>query len=154
MRNLYSAIVLFLVTCFVVACRPPYTMDMPGSFRKYEDAKTFKMITADGVMLKAREVKNYPKGDLEFWNDAMGKHLEERGYLLKSKECFKTKHGKSACTLNYTLPYGTDDWSFSETIFVVDDTIVLVEAAGPFARYEKVEGEIKEALKSFEPHLD
>jgi hypothetical protein len=129
-------------------------MDSPKSFRKFEDSRQFKLITADGVMLKAREVDNYPKGDLEFWTDAMDKHLGERGYLLKSKTCFKTNLKKSACTLSYALPYGTEDWSFSETIFVVNDTIVLIEAAGPFLRYAKVEGEITAALKTFEPHLD
>ena len=154
MRNQLFITALILFAWLAVACKPPYTMDSMKSFRKFEDSREFKLITADGVMLKAREVENYPKGDLPFWTDAMDKHLTERGYLLKSKSCFKTKTARSACTLSYALPYGTEDWTLSETLFVAGDTIVVVEAAGPFARYAKVEAEITEALKTFEPHLD
>lgn len=147
-------LLLLTLTLLFVACKAPYTMDTPKSFRKFEDTREFKMITANGVMLKARQVKNYPEGDLVFWTDAMERHLAERGYLLKSKDCFKTKTGKDACTLDFVLPYGTEDWAFSETVFVVNDTIVLVETAGPFDRFTKVEDELASALKTFEPHLD
>jgi len=147
-------ITLFLFAATVIACKAPYTMDTPKSFRKFEDTRDFKMITANGVMLKARQVKNYPRGDLDFWTDAMTRHLLERGYLMKSKNCFTTKAGKKACTLDFALPYGTEDWALSETVFVVGDAIILVEVAGPFERYAKVEGELADAIKTFEPHLN
>ena len=137
--------------CLLAACKVPYTMDTPKSFRKYEDTKAFKMITANGVMLKAREVENYPKGDLAFWTDAMGRHLTERGYIRKETHCFKTDAGRDACTLDFLLPYGTEDWAFSSTIFVEGDDIILVEVAGPFERHAEVADEVKAALKTFNP---
>lgn len=142
---------LLIIPLFFIACKAPYTMETPKSFRKYEDTNEFKMITANGVMLKAREVENYPKGDLEFWTDAMGRHLTERGYIQKETRCFTTHAAKKACTLDFLLPYGTEDWAFSETIFVEDDDIILVEVAGPFDRHAKVADEVKEALKTFNP---
>ena len=135
-------------------CRPPYTMEAPNAFKRYQDSRDFKMITADGVMLQAREVENYPKADLTFWVDAMGQHLEARGYVLKSTRCFKNRTQKDACTLDFVLPYGAEDWAFSETIFVEGDTIVLVEVAGPYERYAVVEKALIEALKTFEPNIN
>ena len=153
MRRAIQFSLLTLALVFV-GCKTPYTMDTPKSFRKYEDTKDFKMITADGVMLKARQVDNYPEGDLDFWTDALERHLAERGYLMKSKDCFKTQTAKKACTLDFVLPYGTEDWAFSETVFIIGKKIVLVEAAGPFNRFAKVENELAAALMTFEPHLE
>ena len=145
---------LVLLSAIAFSCKPPYTMEAPKSFKRFHDTRAFKMITADGVMLRAREVDNYPEADLDFWVDAMKRHLVERGYAHKSTGCFKTSRGRDACTLDFLLPHGAEDWAFSETLFVVGDTIVLVEVAGPYERYAKVEEELAAALKTFEPHLD
>ena len=154
MRSLVWMFAALAVAAAFSACKAPYTMTTPPSFRRFEKSRDFKMITADGVMVKARQVENYPEGDLDFWTDALERHLVERGYSMKGKNCFDTKTGKRGCTLDFVLPYGTADWAFSETIFVVGDTIVLVEAAGPFERYIKLEKELAEALTTFEPHLN
>ena len=144
-------VMLPILALFLVACGPHYAMNLPKSFRKFEEADAFKLITADGVMLKTREVENYPKGDLDFWTDALGRHLTERGYLLNETACFSTNAGEKACTLTFLLPHGTEDWVYSETIFVEDADIVLVEVAGPFDRHAKVKDELAAALKTFEP---
>ena len=152
--------VLLTVTTLVVilsaaaGCKAPYTMTAPTQFKRFMDTDDFKMITADGVMLRARQVENYPKGDLSFWTDAMTQHLEASGYVLREKRCFKNRSHKDACTLDFLLPHGAEDWAFSETIFVVDDNLVLVEAAGPFDRYAKIETDLAKALETFEPNLN
>jgi hypothetical protein len=104
-------------------------------------------------MLKVREVDNYPKGTLDFWTDALARHFEAQGYVAHSKHCFSTAAGLPGCTLDFLLPYGTDDWVFSETLFVVEDTIALVEVAGPFVRYKPIAENLKRALVSSKPDL-
>lgn len=145
--------IAFSVLVCAPACTPPYTMNNPDSFKRFEESRDFRFITADGVMLKARQVDNYPDASLDFWTDAMGRHMDSQGYVLKSKECFQTNRGLNGCTLDFMLPHGAEDWVLSETLFVVDDQIVLVEAAGPFERFSPVEKELKESLKTFEPNL-
>jgi hypothetical protein len=108
---------------------PKYQMETPAGFRPFAESEEFRYITADGVMLKGREVENYPAADLPFWADAMQRHLEARGYAFKSKDCFATAAGLNGCTLDFVLPYGTEDWVLSETVFVVGERIVLLEAA-------------------------
>lgn len=146
-----TAIVL---TLGLMACGPPpYTMTPPDSFKRFEDSNEFKLITAQGVMLKAREVENYPEASLEFWTDALTGHLESQGYVVKSSDCFKTARGRDACTVDFMLPHGAEDWVLSETLFVVDDTIVVVETAGPYDRFATIEEDLKTALETFEPNI-
>ncbi len=130
---------------------PDYSMDAPAAFKRFTEKKDFRFITADGVMLKAREVENYPIADLSFWVDAMQRHLEKRGYTFRGKDCFDTRKGLKACTLEFMLPYGAEDWVMSETLYVVGERIVLVESAGPFERYEPVKAQLRTALRSFDP---
>ena len=142
------------MTLALVACGPPpYTMTPPDSFKRFEDSNEFKLITAHGVMLKAREVENYPEASLEFWTDALTGHLESQGYVVKSNNCFKTLKGRDGCTVDFMLPHGAEDWVLSETLFVVDDTIVVVETAGPYDRFATIEEDLRAALKTFEPNI-
>jgi hypothetical protein len=135
----------------LAGCAPAYRMEPPAAFKRFERSGDFRYITADGVMLKAREVDNYPRADLPFWVDAMKRHLEERGYALKSEACFETAKKLDGCTVDFLLPYGSEDWVMSETIFVTGGRVVLVEVAGPYDRYAKVEKDLAKALKTFDP---
>ena len=134
------------------ACTPRYEMTAPEAFKRFDQRGGYKAITADGVMLKAREVKNYPEGDLPFWTDALQRHLLARGYMQKGKtECFKTQKGLDGCTLVFLLPHGAEDWAFAQTVFVQGKRIVLVESAGPFDRFAKIEPALATAMRSFDP---
>ncbi|MCU0664579.1 MAG: hypothetical protein MUC50_19920 [Myxococcota bacterium] len=140
-----------LLAGLLCGCAAPYSMSLPPSFKKFEDTRDFKLVSADGVMVKVREEKNYPEAELEFWVDAMKKHLDERGYTFKDQRAFDTTSGHKACTLSFVLPHGAQDWVMSETIIVIDDRLVLVEAAAPFERFSAVEQELRKALLTFDP---
>ncbi|MBM4343049.1 MAG: hypothetical protein FJ100_06695 [Deltaproteobacteria bacterium] len=134
----------------LAGCAPVYTMTPPEGFVRYEKRKGLAFITADGVQVRGRTVKNYPKADLPFWADAMERHLVARGYLLHGKTCFKTAAGRDGCTAEFVLPHGGEDWVLAETVFVHGDHLALVEATGPFDRYKKAAPAIAKALQSFE----
>jgi hypothetical protein len=133
----------------MVACASAYHMDPPPAFRAYEESKDPKWITSDGVMLKVRRVDNYPKADLQFWVEAMREHMLRQGYAATPTQCFRTTNKLDGCRVDFVLPNGSEDWVMSETLFVVDEDVHLVEAAGPYARFNKVEGELQQALVSF-----
>lgn len=73
--------------------------------------------------------------------------------MHQDTHCFKTSGGLDSCSLTFALPHGAEDWIFQKTIFVVNDTIVLVEAAGEFNKFKAVESDLKTALKTFSPNL-
>lgn len=135
----------------LAACGYTHAMNAPKGFVAYEDTEGLKLITPDGVRLRSREVDNYPEGDLDFWVDALERHLDKRGYVKKDKRCFDTAAGLKGCTIDVFAPGQTEDWFFSETVFVKGDRIVLVEAAGPGHRYNEVGPAIDAALKTFVP---
>ncbi|MBN2341419.1 MAG: hypothetical protein JXX29_08480 [Deltaproteobacteria bacterium] len=143
----------FICAVFAAGCAVPYSMKAPEQFKRFDTKNSFKYITADGVMLKAREVDNYPKASLSFWKDATKEHLEKSGYLHSETHCFKTDKGLDGCSLTFALPHGAEDWIFQETIFVLDEIIVLVEATGEFNKFKAVEADLKSALKTFSPNL-
>lgn len=125
-------------------------METPPAFRPYAEADDLRLITADGVRVAVREVDNEPVADLAFWVDAMKRHLDKRGYALAGEDCFTTQRGQPGCTLDFVLPYGAEDWVMSETIFVYGDAVVLVEAAGPFPRFQAVAESYRKALRTFD----
>jgi hypothetical protein len=143
-----SLLTIFVLAC-LASCARGYDLTPSTSFREYEDADDLKLVTADGVMVKVRTVENYPEASLEFWTDALSQHLDKQGYAKKSQSCFKTQSGLDGCTLDFLLPHGAEDWVLSETVFVAGDTVYLVEAAGPFERFAKVEKEYTASLRSF-----
>lgn len=145
-------LLLVLAALLFPGCGPHYRMDAPQEFVKYQRGHgRFAWTTADGVRVKARDVKNDPKADLPFWTDALKRHLNARGYVQKSDTCFDTQTGRKACTVEWLVPRGNEDWVFGVTVFVTGDRVTLVEAAGPFARYRAVEPQLVVALKSFDP---
>lgn len=144
-------ILLFFTGSITISCAPPYTMEPPDSFKRFEQINTFQFITADGVMLKGREAPNEPVADLDFWQDALKRHLEANGYVLKSEKLFKTKKNLDGCNLAFLIPYGAEDWMFMVTLFVEDDSVYILEAAGPFDRYTKIEKELVASLETFDP---
>jgi hypothetical protein len=53
--------------------------------------------------------------------------------------------------VEFLLPHGAEDWVLSETLFVVGDRVVLVEAGGPYERFARIEAGLRDALKTFDP---
>lgn len=147
MRFMVMIALFSLCACSTVKMQ----MELPRELKRYEDAAPMKLISADGVRVKGRVVDNYPRGDLAFWSDAMKAHLDARGYVFKAKRCFKTKTALDGCTLDFVVARGSEDWWMSETIFVVDDRILLVEAAAPYESLAKLETSYAKALESFTP---
>lgn len=148
---LRRAVAGLLLAAACVACGPHHHMDAPLGFVRYEQRRELALITADGIRIKSREVRNYPKADLPFWVDALKRHLQARGYALQGERCFDTSRGLAGCTVEFLLPHGAEDWVLSQTTFVVEDRIILVEAAGPFDRFSKVAAALNLALRSFDP---
>ena len=130
---------------------PAWRIEAPPTFKRFEQTSDFRYITADGVMLQGREVKNYPTADLPFWTDALQRHLEARGYTFQEKDCFETRRGQPGCTLDFLLPWGAEDWLLSVTLFVAGPRILLLESAGPFERFEPVKASLRAAYRTFEP---
>lgn len=143
-----AGVALLMVT-LLAGCGPTFTMQAPSAFRQFEDRGGFRLITADGVRVMARAVENTPQADLPYWIDAMKRHLDRRGYAVQAEGCFTTAAGREGCTVDFLLPNGAEDWVMSQTVFVDGELLILVEATGPFDRFQRVALAYKKALESF-----
>jgi len=141
--------VLLLLLVTLSACGSAWQMQTPTGFVPFRDKSGPAFITADGVRCSLRTEDNYPKADLAFWTDALQRHLVARGYLLHGQQCFKTTAGLDGCTSEFVVPHGGEDWVFAQTIYVTDDELQILEAAGPFDRYKKVAPALQEAYLTF-----
>jgi hypothetical protein len=143
---------LLILSCILFSAGCATTkiqVELPKELKRYENTPTLKLITADGVRIKSRELENYPKGDLDFWSDALKTHLDHRGYVFKTKRCFETTPQKlQGCTLEFVVARGPEDWLFTQTLFVDGEKILLIEAAAPFDRLTKLEPSYTAALKT------
>lgn len=147
----FAPVVLALALVITAGCGPVFNLKPPAAFARFKSGDTNRWITADGVRLRVRQLDNSPKATLSFWTEALAGHLKRRGYVQKSKRCFKTSHQLPGCTLNHMLATGTGEWVMSTTVFVIDDRIVLVEAVGPWQRWKPYQAQLAEAVRQLAP---
>lgn len=147
--TIFERAIVALLLAGSLACSRTYLAKEPPSFKRFHKSNDYRLITADDILLKVREEENYPKASFRYWVDALRDHLEKQGYLVKSEDCFKTPKGLDGCTVDFLAPLGAQDWVLSESLFVKDDTIYPVEAAGPVKRFAQIDKELKAAVRTF-----
>ena len=133
-------------------CSSP-RLKTPNSFVELEDPGygnlTYKAISSDGAMLVVRWEDDQPKGDVNFWTEALTRELTGgRGYeLLETVELRSSLGGGKLVHLRGTL--GDEVYRYDVAIFVHgDDEVVTVEAAAPEAQYEGYSKPFTDAIES------
>ncbi|MFN3603922.1 MAG: DUF4349 domain-containing protein [Leptonema sp. (in: bacteria)] len=120
------------------------------SFAKYNFNHTFleKYITAEGILLGIREVKNEPKADsLEVWDNSIMFFIEKQGYMIKEKKTlgdFKYILSEGVSKED-TFVYGIA-FKFNESN---KDKILVIEFGGLEKNYKKNHKEIVDFIKKY-----
>ena len=140
-------LVLIVLAVLLGCVSPPITLDTPKGFAEYSDSGAVRMISPEGVVLRVRTVPNDPVQSLEFWSEALERHLTESGYLLIDRTDLTTASGE-AVLMEWLAPVSEDDWIYLTAIGVMDTQIAIVEAAGPTDLYEVYRLDIRESLES------
>ena len=91
----------------------------------------YRATSADGIVLAVREIENDPKGELDFWSEAIENSLRNQaGYALLNKEELKTNQGYEGVQLRLGLDNAGKPHEYNVAIFVTDDHVFLVQAGG------------------------
>ena len=140
---------LGMVTAMVVVgcVTPPIAMDTPEGFAAFSDTDVVRVISPEGVLVRARTVPNDPAQSLEFWAEALERQLTESGYLLVEQSDF-TIDATDGVLMEWLAPVSEDDWIYLTAISVMDSQITIVEAAGPTDHYETYSDAIRKSLES------
>jgi hypothetical protein len=135
-----------------IGCGAGFQHPTPKGFVELEDqeAYDYRAITADGLVVAAREIEHEPKGEISFWTKAIVNHMRERGgYALLESRDVKTARGLAGTQLRFGHDEGNRPHLYYLTVFVTDETIYLLEAGGSREQMEKHESEIQWAVSNF-----
>jgi hypothetical protein len=98
-----------------------------SAFRK--PRRELRAVSADSVVYRTRTVKEKPKADLAFWQEAMTRRMEDAGYTVAAASTIEAG-GATGALLELTAPWAEADYSYLVAAFPLGGRLVLVEAAG------------------------
>ncbi len=141
---------LLLVAC--AACGPRATIQTPAGFAVLQDQEeyVYRAATADGVALSVRAEKNEPRGNLEFWSEALDLKLRRVGYTPDGAPAdVHTASGLAGRQSKYTRAENGRKYRFWLTVFVTESRVWVVEAGGDAERFkERTQEGIQRAIQS------
>lgn len=140
---------------FVLAlgCHSGAHLSAPDGFAELEpgDAYSYRATSAAGVVIGVRSEKNDPRGNLEFWTSAVDLKLRKAGYSPMDEKPAKVaaEGGLEGKRVRYTIDRSGRPHEYWVTVFVTDSRVIVVEAAGDHAYFDKeTQREIEAATKT------
>lgn len=119
----------------------------PAGFSAWRKPSRYRAASATDVMFRVRTEKHKPKAELAFWKEAVRERMVAAGYTLLSESDVETG-GVQGGLIELAAPMGTDDWSYLVAFFPVGNRVVIAEAAGEVATFEKARDEVVAALRA------
>ncbi len=153
-RNLVKSSLLLAASLGAMACGPSFELATPPGFVEIDqtwDNYDYRATTAKGLVIAAREIDHDPKGDAEFWLEAIEDRMRNRGgYALLDKVGVKSADGISGTQLRFGHDEdGNKPHLYYLTVFVTDDAIVLLEAGGTKKLVTDNQAQIDRAVSTF-----
>jgi hypothetical protein len=141
---------LLLLAC--AACGPRATVQTPPGFAVLDDQKeyVYRAASADGVVVAVRAEKNEPKGNLDFWAEALDQKLRHGGYVPEGPPAaVRTAAGLPGREARYTHVQGGHKYRFWFAVFVTESRVWVVEAGGDEEGFKgRVQEGIQRAIES------
>ena len=121
----------------------------PDGFAHYADRDLFTVVSPEAVIMRVRTEENDPPQSLDFWREAVKRHLSSSGYLLlEDGEGDFTSEAGAGVRYEWISPAGDEDWVYLTAMLVSGDRIVVVEAAGPYRWYMEHRAGMLESLST------
>ncbi len=150
-RTIHAGVVasfLLLAGCGVSfeAATPPGFVELDEA----DSAYAYRAMTADGLVIAAREMDHEPKGELDFWVRAVENRLRQRGgYALLETRPITCRSGQTGKQLRFGHDEGSRPHLYTVSVFVTDDTIYVIEAGGTKELMEKHADQVDWAVQNF-----
>jgi hypothetical protein len=156
MRHRAALLAALLTPLAAAACGPAAHIDTPAGFATLEDQTEYiyRSSTAGGVVVAIRREENQPRGNLDFWADAIDRKLQNNRYVPEGKPSeARAASGQEGRMLRYTREDQGRVYRFWAVVFVTEGEVFLVEAGGDKERFTgKTEDAVAQALRSFSIH--
>ncbi|MFT3775565.1 MAG: hypothetical protein QM820_60225 [Minicystis sp.] len=152
MKNAIVWAILSAASLAAIGCGPSVTLQTPPGFAVLEKQEeyVYRATSAEGVVIAVRAEKNEPKGNLDFWAEALNRQLRKSGYAPDGDPTeVRTGTGLSGREMKYTREQGGRSYRFWVAVFVTADRVWIVEAGGDAERFkEKAQKGIQRAIES------
>lgn len=143
-KGILSTFVLLNLT--LLSCvTPRVTMEVPEGFSRFQDTEDLEMISAEGILLRARLIENAPEQTVSFWATALDTHMTDSGYTLLDEGSVDNGEG---VWFEWIAPVGGEDWVYLNAIFVQGGHIVLIESAAEEPLYRECRSALLDVLPS------
>jgi hypothetical protein len=143
---------LLAASLAVAACAPSATLATPPGFAVLEGQQeyVYRATSAEGVVLGVRAEKNEPRGNLEFWAEALDQKLRHGGYVADGAPAdVRAQAGLAGREYRYLREEGGRKYRFWIAVFVTDGRVWIVEAGGDADRFkEKAQLAVQKAIES------
>ncbi len=141
--------------CLVLAlagCSRGFVLVTPAGFAELEAQHeyAYRATNAEGVVIAVRREDNRPYGDLAFWTGAVDAHLRRGGYVADKAVDVQAGNGVPGRQIRYHLARDGREFVFWVSVFVTDADVVVVEAGGDRAHFDKLETAVSSSLGSLE----
>lgn len=136
-----------------IACSSGARVSAPDGFAELDEGDTFsyRATNAAGVVIGVRTEDNNPRGNLDFWTNAVDLKLKKSGYAAMTEEASKVSSdtGLDGRRLRYHTQKDGRTHEYWVTVFVTEDKVIVVEAAGDEAYFDKkTQTRIEAAVKT------
>ncbi len=136
---------LALLPLLLLGCAS-FRAPAPDGFAPYANERTFRAVSADGVVYRVKTLKNDPKADLAFWQEAVKTRMEKAGYKIVSDSTLKLQ-GSEATLLELAAPFGDRDYSYLIALAISGKKILLVESAGDMRDFAPRKAAVLQAVR-------
>jgi hypothetical protein len=154
MRNRLFQAILLAVSVSAAACGPRVALQTPAGFAVLDDQKeyVYRATSAEGVVIAVRAEDNKPRGNIDFWADALDRTLRRGGYVPEGKGAqapVRSPGGITGREMKYTREENGRKYRFWVAVFVTENKVWVVEAGGDHERFEgKIQDGIQKAIES------
>jgi hypothetical protein len=134
------------------SCGRGFVIVTPSGFAELEEQHdyAYRATNAEGVVVSVRREDNRPYGDLSFWSGALDAHLRRGGYVADKAVDVQSANGVAGRQIRYHTQREGRDFVFWVSVFVTDGEVVVVEAGGDRAHFNKLEAAVTSSLASLE----
>ena len=114
---------------------PPGFAELPHADGPF----AYRAANAHGVVIGTRVEKNEPRGNLDFWADAVSEKLAADGYKLEKKRDVRSDANLPGKMTLWSRDIEGREVKYLLTVYTTDDQVYLVEAAGDAVRFDPLE---------------
>ncbi|MDP3277120.1 MAG: hypothetical protein Q8Q09_18150 [Deltaproteobacteria bacterium] len=132
-----------------------FSMQTPTGFARANTASNaydYRAVSAYGVAMGIRSVRNEQQAPIEFWSEVIDRRLTRSGHYRTAGSLeVRTLRGATGRTLKYTMGDGQNGGaSYWVTLFVTRDWVHVVEAGGTTEAFTRAQAEVERAIRTFD----